>query len=438
LTAADVWLLLLCSSGLLVVLGATSGLVNEKLWISEPLACAIAGVALGPVGFDLLRLDPLTSPVDAAILREAARVTLAIAVTGAAMRLPADWLQTSWRGLAVALGPGMLLMWGAGATVSAVTLGLPTMSCLLVAAAIAPTDPVLSAPLLTGHLARRAVPKSLRDAMTAESGINDGLALPLVMLPMLLLMHSPAGAVSEWLIHVIAWELGSAVLIGAAAGWLTSKCMNWARRRPDADVPSLLTVTIALALATTAGVRLLGGDEILAAFVAGAVLNGSYRKVKVEMHHERFSEALGRFFDLPIMIVFGAAIPWTAWPGLGWGAAAFAVGILLLRRVPAWLLLGRFMPGTQSTSGAIFSGWFGPIGAAALFYAMLIQEQTGSAALWPVISLAVAASVLAHGITGTPLTRMLERLTESSVAQGVGADAVSIPAGVPLLGEGET
>jgi NhaP-type Na+/H+ or K+/H+ antiporter len=344
-------------------------------------------------------------------LREAARMTLAIAVTGAAMRLPADWLRNSWRGLAVAVGPGMLLMWGASAAISAVTLGLPILSCLLVAAAIAPTDPVLSAPLLTGHLARRAVPQALRDAMTAESGINDGLALPLVMLPILLLAHPPTEAISEWLLHVIAWELGSAVLIGVVAGWVTSKCMNWARRRPDADVASLLTVTVALALATTAGVRLLGGDEVLAAFVAGAVLNGSYRKVKVEMYHERFSEALGRFFDLPIMIVFGAAIPWAAWTSLGWGAIGFAIAILLLRRVPAWLLLGRFMPGTHSTSNAIFSGWFGPIGAAALFYAMLIQEQTGSSALWPVISLAVAASVLAHGITGTPLTRLLAWFT---------------------------
>ncbi len=438
MTAADVWLLLLCSSGLLVALGATSGMVNETLWVSEPLACAIAGVALGPVGFGLLRLNPMTSQMDVAILLEAARMTLAIAVTVAAMRLPANWLRSSWRGLAVALGPGMLLMWGAGAAVSAVTLGLPTMSCLLVAAAIAPTDPVLSAPLLTGHLARRAVPKALRDAMTAESGINDGLALPLVMLPILLLAHSPAEAVSDWLIHVIVWELGSAVLIGSVAGWVTSRCMNWARRRPDADGPSLLTVTIALALATTAGVRLLGGDEILAAFVAGAVLNGSYRKVKVAMHHERFSEALGRFFDLPIMIVFGAAIPWAAWSSLGWGAIGFAVGILLLRRIPAWLLLGQFMPGTHSTSGALFSDWFGPIYAAALFYAMLIQEQTGSGALWPMISLAVAASVLAHGITGTPVTRMLENFTKPSIAQGAATDAVSIPAGVPLLGEGDS
>jgi NhaP-type Na+/H+ or K+/H+ antiporter len=402
----DLWLLLLCTFGLLVALGATSGVVNEQLWVSEPLACVLAGIAVGPVGAGLLHLDPATNPLDASILREAARVTLAIAVTGAAMRLPAYWLRRNWRGLAVALGPGMVLMWAAGALVSAVTVGLPALGSLLLGAAIAPTDPVLSAPILTGGLARRAVPADLRDAMTAESAINDGLGLPIVVLPILLMQHPPAQAGVAWLVHVIGWEIGGAIAAGAAAGWLTARCMRWARGRPDADGASLLTVTIALALATMAGVHLLGADEILAAFVAGAVLNNGNRQAEVQEHHERFSEALGRFFDLPVMILFGAAIPWAAWLGLGWRAVAFAAGILLLRRLPAWLLLGRLMPWTRPVRYAAFAGWFGPVGAAALFYAMMIQDETGSSQLWPMISLAIGASVLAHGISATPVARM--------------------------------
>ena len=334
-TAFDVWLFVLCTFGLLVALGATSGVVNEQLWISEPLACVLAGIAIGPLGAGLLHLDPVTDPAAAAILREAARVTLAIAVTGAAMRLPAYWLRQNWRGLAVALGPGMLLMWGAGALVSAAIVGLPLMGCLLLGAAIAPTDPVLSAPILSGHLAQRAVPPDLRDAMTAESAINDGLGLPLVMLPILLMQRAPAAAGLDWVVHVIGWEIGAAIAAGAAAGWLTARGMAWARARPDTDGASLLTVTIALALATMAGVHLMGADEILAAFVAGAVLNNGNREAQVQEHHERFSEALSRFFDLPVMILFGAALPWGAWIALGWHGVAFATGILLLRRLPA-------------------------------------------------------------------------------------------------------
>ena len=78
----DLWLLVFCTFGLLVLLGATSGIVNQMLWVSEPLACVLAGIALGPLGAGLLHLDPAASTLDAGILREAARFTLAIAVTG--------------------------------------------------------------------------------------------------------------------------------------------------------------------------------------------------------------------------------------------------------------------------------------------------------------------------------------------------------------------
>ncbi len=415
----DPWLLLFCVFALLVALGTTSGLINERLWVSEPLACALAGVALGPAGLGLLNLDPGNDPTSAAVLTEAARVTLAIAVVGAALRVPGGWIAANWRGLAVALGPGMLLMWAAGAFVAAFSLGLPIMTSLLVGAAVAPTDPVLSAPILTGRLARGAVPDDLRHALTAESGANDGLALPLVMIPMLLLAHPPAEAGVTWITRVMLWDIGAAVAVGAGMGWLASQCLHWAAKRPDAEPTSLVTAALALALAALAGVRLLDGDGILAAFVAGVVLNNGIHASQAEEHHQRFNEALGRFFDLPVMIIFGAAIPWAGWIGLGWGGAIFAAGILLLRRLPAWLLLGRLMPWTRSWPRMVFAGWFGPVGAAALFYAMLIQGRTGLVEVWPTISLAVGASVLAHGVTGTPLTWVFGRLQSPAFHRAV-------------------
>ncbi|MFL5253859.1 MAG: hypothetical protein ACJ8AI_13370 [Rhodopila sp.] len=108
---------------------------------------------------------------------------------------------------------------------------------------------------------------------------------------------------------------------------------------------------------------------------------------------------------------------------LGWNAALFVAGILLLRRPLVWLALGWLMPWTRSLPNALFAGWFGPIGVAGVFYAMLIQDQLGSAAsaaVWSGISLAVAASVVAHGITGTPLTWLYGRLRLPEFAQAIG------------------
>jgi NhaP-type Na+/H+ or K+/H+ antiporter len=228
-----------------------------------------------------------------------------------------------------------------------------------------------------------------------------------------LLLKDPAGeAWQHWAVDVVLWQIGGAMVCGAAVGWLACRCLSWARKRRDAEPASFLTVTIAVAMTTLAGERLLGGDGVLAAFVAGLVLNDGLRNEDIETRHERFNAALGRFFDLPIMILFGAMIPWSAWYAMGWRGLGFVAGILLFRRLPAWLLLGRLMPWTRPFPAAVFAGWFGPIGAAALFYAMEIQARTGLNWVWPAASLAVGASVVVHGVSGTPFTWWFARSCE--------------------------
>jgi NhaP-type Na+/H+ or K+/H+ antiporter len=323
------------------------------------------------------------------------------------LRLPQRWLAGHWRGLAVALGPGMLLMWAAGAAVAYWCLGLPPLVSLLIGAIIAPTDPVLSAPIISGDLAQWAVPPDLRHAIGAESSINDGLAGPFVALPVALL--TVAGGTlhqfGDWALHAVLWQVGTAVVFGAAAGTIAGRLMHWANRL-GAERSSLLTIALALALATLTGLQSIGGNGVLGAFVAGAMLNERY-KDDYEEHREHFNEAITRFFDLPIMILLGVAAPWQAWIGMGWRAPAFVAGVLLLRRIPAWLLLRRFMPWTRTVRENLFVGWFGPVGAAALFYALQAQTETGLKMLWPVVSLAAAASVVAHGVTATQLSTLL-------------------------------
>ncbi len=406
----DPWLLAFSIAVLLLLLGATSGLVNSELWMSEPLVCAIVGIFLGPLVLGFIRIDPAHDPGARAVLREAARVTLAIAVLASAMRLPRGWLRRHWRGLSVALGPGMLLMWGAGAALTWLCLGLPPLTCVLIGAILAPTDPVLSAPVVSGPLAQRTVPNDLRHAINAESGINDGLAQPFVMVPLFVILAARSGdrahGIGDWLVHVLVIEVGSAIALGAAGGYLARFCMDRAGRHPDTERSSLLTIALALALATLAGLQAVGGNGVLGAFVAGAVLNETYSE-EHEEHQEHFNEAVARFFDLPIMFLLGAAAPWAAWYQMGWHAAAFAVCILLFRRLPAWLLIGGFMSWTRPLWHRLFAGWFGPVGAAALFYACDAQDMTGIDTLWPVVSLAAGASVVAHGTTATHLSLFL-------------------------------
>ena len=112
------------------------------------------------------------------------------------------------------------------------------------------------------------------------------------------------------------------------------------------------------------------------------------------------------------MFLPGAATPraaWGAWYNMGWRGGAFALGILLFRRLPAWVILVGMMLWTRPLSHRLFAGWFGPVGAAAPFYACDAQDMTGIGMRWPVVSLAAVASVVAHGITGTHLSVFLGR-----------------------------
>jgi NhaP-type Na+/H+ or K+/H+ antiporter len=265
-------------------------------------------------------------------------------------------------------------------------------------------------------LAHRAVPADLRHAITAESGINDGLAGPIVMLPVIILgsagAHDTWHDLDTWALHIVLWETGSAIVLGAGAGYLASILLKWAAGQIDAERSSLLTIALALAVATLTGLQAVGSNGVLGAFVAGALLNNAYEEESQE-HQEHFNEAITRFFDLPIMILLGAAAPWSDWIAMGWRAPAFVFGVLFLRRIPAWLALRWVMPWARRLPENLFVGWFGPVGAAAMFYALKAHDLTGLDMLWPIVSLAAFASVVAHGVTGTYFTAVLgDRLRE--------------------------
>lgn len=126
--------------------------------------------------------------------------------------------------------------------------------------------------------------------------------------------------------------------------------------------------------------------------------------------HEHVQEVIGRFFDLPVFIFFGLSLPWRDWLELEWTAWLFVPAILLLRRLPVWLLLGRLLPSLRDGREAGFNGWFGPIGVAALFYAAEATHMTGLDRIWTIGSLIVFASILTHGISATPLIEAYGKL----------------------------
>ncbi len=395
--------------GLLLLLGLLGGLLKERTPVSEPLIALLAGVLIGPAVFGLLDLAKLGN--ETVILEEAALVTLGVALVGVALRLPVGYASSNWRLLVVLLGILMPLMWVVSGLLVYLVLGLPFWVAVLIGAIVTPTDPVVASSIVAGGVAERNLPTPLRHAISSESGFNDGLALPFVVLPVLVLTEPPREVLGHWLTHTVLLEILGGAAVATLMAYLAGKTLRWAERKETKERTSLLTISLALSLTVLGVTELLHLNGVLAAFVAGIVFNFAGSSDAKESQEE-IQEAISRFFDLPIFVLLGMALPWEGWLRLGWKGLLLVVVVLLLRRLPAVLAL-RPLLGTLRgrAKDVLFLGWFGPIGAAALYYAAFSLRETGIEEAWVVGSLVICASVLVHGVSATPLTKLYGRLS---------------------------
>lgn len=400
---------LVAVGGVVLVVGMLSNAIRRS-FVSTPMLALACGVLLGPAV--LGAMDPAGWGSRETILEQATRVTLAVSLMGVALRLP-EIFTTQARGtLAVLLLVVMPLMWLTSGLLAYLFLGLPLLAALLIGAVVTPTDPVVSGTVVTGEVAEENLPARLRHTLSYESGANDGLAYPLVFLPILLLSRPPGEALPHFLMHTLVLEVGLAVLFGAVAGYLAGILMEWGKRRETLAEGFFLIYTLALSLAVLGAAKLLGSDGILAVFVAGIAFDFA---VKGDRQRQRdVQESVSRFFILPVFVLLGMTLPWQGWAELGWRGPALAAAVLLLRRLPWVVAVSPLMGWVRRPADALFLGWFGPVGVAALFYANLSLRETGIEAVWTVGSLVVCASVLAHGVSAAPLTRLYGRRTGES------------------------
>ena len=378
----------------------------KRSFLSVPLVALLAGVLLGPAVFGVL--DPREWGDQTLILEQAARLTVAISMMEIALRLPKGYPFTNWRSLLVLLGPVMVLMFLVSGLLAYAILGVSFWAAMLIGAIVTPTDPVVASSIVQGEVANENLPARLRHLLSGESGSNDGLAYPFVFLAILMIQEPPGQAIFQWITRIILWEVLGAVVIGALIGYAAGKALEWARQRGEIRDPSFLAYSIALALMALGSTRLVGTDGILAVFAAGIAFNLAI-STSTEESEDQIDEAVNRFFVLPIFVLLGLSLPWGEWAALGWKGPVLAALILLLRRPPWVLLFSGRVPGMRGARDGLFAGWFGPVGVAALYYAALSEKLVGPEEAWVVGSLVISASVLVHGVSAAPLTKLYGR-----------------------------
>jgi NhaP-type Na+/H+ or K+/H+ antiporter len=158
-------------------------------------------------------------------------------------------------------------------------------------------------------------------------------------------------------------------------------------------------------------VKLLGGTGLLGAFVAGIALK-PFLKNEAEKSVEHFEAVTERLVTPLFIVLIGILLPFGQWQEIGPVLLAAVGGILLLRRLPAFLLLSPAIPALRDVDERVFVGWFGPIGVSAASYAALASGHVGDPLLWPVTSAVVTGSIVVHGLSATPLGRRLGRHEE--------------------------
>lgn len=406
------YVLLLTGFGAVVLLTAWLPMVLRALPLSLPICCVALGVVLGLVPDWLVPTRPLVEiGRHLGLVERLTEIVVLISLMGAGLKIDRvpGWRRwgTTWR----LLGIAMPLTIGALALIGGQVLGVGLAAALLLAAALAPTDPVLASDVQVGPPGE-GCEDEMRFALTSEAGLNDGLAFPFVMLALAVAAAGTLEGVplGHWLAVDVAWKVGCGIGLGAAIGyglgWLTFHLPNPGRLSRTGDGFVSLGVTcLAYGL-----VELAHGYGFLAVFVAALSLRATERGH--EYHHKllEFAEELERLLMMVLLVGFGAAIGSGLLAALTPAAVAYAaLALFVVRPACAWLALtGSGLPPAERAVIAFF-GIRGVGTVYYLAYALGRERFEEADLLFATAGLTVAASILLHGVTVTPALRYLDR-----------------------------
>jgi NhaP-type Na+/H+ or K+/H+ antiporter len=298
--------------------------------------------------------------------------------------------------------------------------GISPWLALLVGAALAPTDAALGA----GMMVNRAVPVRIRRLINVESGLNDGIATPFVLIALAGVESSghaagigPAGA---------AAELALGVAIGTAVGVVGGYVVKTASDRGWVAGGFAGSAVLALAVCAYACALALHGNGFIAAFTGGLAFRaaGGQRGERLVP----FVEETSALVSLLVWLAFGAVAVVPMFESLTWLDVAYAVlSLTLIRMLPVAVALAGARLGRTTVA---FVGWFGPRGLASVVFALLALEEIGQKAAGSaiaVIGLTVLLSVVAHGVTADPLARRYGPSMAQALAPGADSGIPSPP-----------
>jgi NhaP-type Na+/H+ or K+/H+ antiporter len=388
----DTWALATVAVLLLVFAALSHRL--KRSYVTLAIFFTSAGLLAGPA-LGLLDLELGSEPIK--LLAEA---TLTLVLFSDASRISIPALRREFSVPARLLGLGLPLTIAAG-TVAGVTVlpGVSLVEALVLAVMLACTDAALGQAVVTD----RRIPSRIRQGLNVESGLNDGLCVPLFFIAIAIAEADEGALSARGALELVAEEIGWGLVGGVAAGALGAVALRTARERGHVDAHWLQILTAATALLAAGIAHGLGGSIFIAAFVGGFVFGAVRRDVGGEVGY--LVDQGGEVLNAVTLLMFGAVILGPLLDDLGWEALLYAVlSLTVVRMLP----VGLAMLGTRAQPPTLaFLGWFGPRGLASIVFAVILVEEAAlphQETLLLAVVATVGLSVYAHGLSALPLT----------------------------------
>ncbi|MBB2975069.1 NhaP-type Na+/H+ or K+/H+ antiporter [Microbacterium endophyticum] len=377
--------MIIAFGAVLLVAILISGIANRTV-LSTAVLFLIAGFLLGDgvLGvIDLSAGDPTVSLI--------AQLALFIVLFTDGQRIAVGDLRRAWRLPGRALLFGMPLTFAMTAFLGMLLLGVPWIQAALISAVLAPTDPVLSSAIV----GREEIPGRIRHLLSVESGLNDGLALPAV----LIFLAIADGEQTEF--GLLALELIGGIVLGVAVPLLVALLVRL-RFFPSTPLYAALT-PVAIACLIFGISTATGANLYLAAFAAGITIATAMPEVRDSFIE--FGDYVAEVVKLLALFVFGALISPAVLGDVNiWGYIFCALTLVLARPLAVEVsLIGSRLPWEERATAA----WFGPKGFASVLYGLLVLESglVDATHLFHIIVVAISFSIIAHSSTDVPIAR---------------------------------
>ena len=371
----------------------------EQTPISGPIIFLVVGLIIGPMGLDLLGQG-----FDISSYKLLAELALALVLFTDASKTDFSTLRSN-----IAL-PTRLLLIGLPLTI---ILGYVTgkfffpeltwIELALLASVLAPTDAALGEPVVNN----KSVPAKIRSSLNVESGLNDGIVVPIVFLLLAMYSAQNSEVSNADAITLFIEEIGIGILVGAAIAYGASKLIILSLKRQWLEESWRPMLIIAIAISCFTLAQGIHGSGFIAAYIGGLVFGKVASTQKIQFINA--AEGTGKILTYLVWVIFGAVIITKYFSYFSWEIIIYSLlSLTVIRMLPVLLSL---IKSGLSFKESLFIAWFGPRGLASIVFVIIVMdvniEHENTFVLTAVCT--IFFSVIAHGFTASPMANRFKK-----------------------------